>query len=73
MWHKIMVIADWFGEMGERYKLIKDFNRAAKNSYISGYAPTLLEAKITSGERYFSALSKYHLKNSRPDKISYLL
>lgn len=50
MWNKIMVITDWFGEMGERYTLIRDFNRAGKNAYISGKAPALLEAKITSGE-----------------------
>jgi hypothetical protein len=60
MWHKIMMISEWFGEMGERYKLIKDFNRAGKNSYISGFAPTLLEAKITSGEgAYKHAFSKW--------------
>lgn len=60
MWHKIMVFADWFGEMSERYKLIRDFNRAAKYSYISGIAPTLLEVKITSGESsYRHAFSKW--------------
>lgn len=60
MWHKIMVITDWFGEMSERYKLIKDFNRAAKYSYIAGNAPTLLEVKITSGESSFRhAFSKW--------------
>ena len=50
MWNKIMVISDWFGEVNERYKLVKDFNKAAKNSYIMGFAPTLLEAKITVGD-----------------------
>jgi hypothetical protein len=60
MWYKIMVLAEWFGEMTERYRLIKDFNRAAKHSYISGNAPTLLEAKITSGESaYKHAFSKW--------------
>lgn len=50
MWYKIIEIQEWFGEMAERYRLIKDFNRAAKNAFISGNAPTLLEAKITSGD-----------------------
>ncbi len=60
MWHKIMVIADWFGEMGERFKLIKAFNRAAKNSFIAGGAPTLLEAKITIGDSsYTHSFSKF--------------
>ena len=50
MWYKIMEINEWFGEMSERYRLLKDFNRAAKNSFIAGNAPTLLEAKITKGD-----------------------
>ena len=55
-----MVIADWFGEMAERYKLVRDFNRAAKNSFISGIAPTLLEVKITRGDsEYKHAFSKW--------------
>lgn len=29
MWYKIIEIADWFGEMAERYRLVKDFNKAA--------------------------------------------
>jgi hypothetical protein len=50
MWNRIMIIADWFGEIRDRYNLIKAFNRAAKRSYIIGSAPTLLEAKITVGD-----------------------
>jgi hypothetical protein len=60
MWYKIIEIADWFGEMAERYRLVKDFNRAAKNSFIAGVAPTLLEAKITKGDSaYRHAFSKW--------------
>jgi len=50
MWYKIIEIYDWFGEMSERYSLIRDFNRSAKTSFIAGNAPTLLEGKITNGE-----------------------
>lgn len=50
MWYRIIVIAEWFGEMAERYRLIRDFNKAAKYSFIAGKAPTLLESKITKGE-----------------------
>jgi hypothetical protein len=39
MWHKIIEIKEWFGEVAERYKLLKDFNTAAKMSFISGNAP----------------------------------
>ncbi|WP_242132906.1 hypothetical protein [Aestuariivivens marinum] len=60
MWYKIIEIADWFGELAERYRLIKNFNRAAKHSFITGVAPTLLEAKITRGESaYRHAFSKW--------------
>ncbi len=60
MWYKIIQIADWFGEMKERYRLVRDFNRAAKNSFIIGDAPTLLETKITRGESaYRHAFSKF--------------
>jgi len=50
MWYRVIEIVEWFGDLTERYRLIKDFNRAAKMSFISGIAPTLLEAKITMGE-----------------------
>lgn len=60
MWYKIMIIAEWFGEMAERYKLIRAFNKAAKNAFIAGVAPTLLESKITRGESaYRHSFSKF--------------
>ena len=31
MWYKIIEVSEWFGEMAERYRLVKDFNKAAKN------------------------------------------
>ena len=60
MWHKIIEVKEWFGDMAERYRLIKGFNRAAKYAFIQGAAPTLLEAKITKGEvAYRHAFSKW--------------
>ena len=60
MWHRIIDIVDWFGDLTERHRLIRDFNRAAKMSFISGVAPTLLESKITRGESsYRHAFSKF--------------
>jgi len=60
MWYKIIEIIDWFGEMTERYKLIRDFNKAGKNAFIAGIAPTLLEAKITNGDsNYRHQFSKF--------------
>ena len=55
-----MEVTEWFGEVAERYRLVKDFNKAAKHSFIGGIAPTLLEAKITKGEvAYKHAFSKW--------------
>jgi len=60
MWYKIIEIIDWFGEMTERYKLIRDFNKAGKNAFIAGITPTLLEAKITNGDsNYRHQFSKF--------------
>ena len=50
MWYKLIQIWDWFGEVTERYKLVRDFNRASKMAFIAGAAPTLLEARITMGD-----------------------
>jgi len=60
MWYRLIQIWDWFGEMTERFKLVRDFNRASKEAFISGIAPTLLEAKITMGDSsYRHSFSKY--------------
>ena len=60
MWYKFIQFRDWFGEMSERYKLIRDFNTASKTAFISGIAPTLLEARITKGDSsYRHQFSKF--------------
>jgi hypothetical protein len=50
MWYKLIELANWFGEMKERYQLIRDFNKAGKHAFITGIAPTLIEAKISRGD-----------------------
>ena len=60
MWNKIIEVKEWFGEMSDRYRLVKSFNKTAKYSFISGGSPTLLEAKITKGDiAYRHAFSKW--------------
>ena len=60
MWYRIIALADWFGELADRYRLVRDFNKAAKSAYISGEAETLLEAKITRGDSaYKHTFSKF--------------
>lgn len=60
MWYKIVQIIDWFGEIKERYSLIRDFNSSSKRAFIEGVAQTLLEAKITKGDSsYKHEFSKF--------------
>lgn len=59
-WNKIIDVVEWFGEMGKRRGVLKSFNDASKRSFVSGNAPTLLEAKIIMGEsEYAHAFSKF--------------
>ena len=46
-WNNIL---DWFRDISERSKLVRSFNESARNSFVSGIAPTLLKAKISKGE-----------------------
>ena len=43
------IIIDWFRDRSERTKLIRSFNDSAKNSFITGDAPTLLKANVSKG------------------------
>lgn len=45
-WNNIL---DWFQDRSERSKLVRSFNESARNSFVSGIAPTLLKAKISKG------------------------
>ena len=68
MWHRLV---DWFSEVRERYYLVRDFNKAAKNSFINGQAPTLLEARITMGTSEFKhAFSKFLASGFRIKALS---
>lgn len=46
-------IVNWFGELRERNQIIIDFNREAKNAFVSGVAPTLIKAKVVRGVSLF--------------------
>ena len=60
MWYRLIRFAEWFGDMRDRFKLIRAWNAAAKQAFIQGYAPTLLEARITWGNSsYKHAFSKF--------------
>jgi len=42
-------ITDWFRDISDRYKTVRSFNVSAKDAFIEGVAPTLLEAKTSRG------------------------
>jgi hypothetical protein len=60
MWYRLILIREWFGEMADRYRLIRDFNRESRQAFIGGEVPTLLEARITKGDSaYRHEFSKF--------------
>jgi hypothetical protein len=60
MWYRLIQIREWFGEMRERYSLIRDFNKGSRDAFIAGETPTLLEARITRGDSaYRHEFSKF--------------
>jgi hypothetical protein len=46
IWDRLVL---WFSDIRERNVFIRDWNRSAKNAYIDGIVPTLLEARTTIG------------------------
>lgn len=71
MWHRIISIIDWFGELSQRIKVVRDFNRAAKISFINGQAPTLLQVRTTKGDSsYRHTFSKWMAGGFRVKALS---
>lgn len=53
-------IVDWFSNVTDRRELLSSFNNAAKNAYILGITPTLIEARTSVGEiSYRQEFSKF--------------
>jgi hypothetical protein len=60
MWRTFSFVTDWFNDFNERRRLIRNFNLAAREAFVSGVAPSLLEASISIGESsYRHAFSKF--------------
>jgi hypothetical protein len=60
MWSRFSFIVDWFNDFNERRRLVRNFNLAAREAFVAGMAPTLLEASISVGESaYRHAFSKF--------------
>ena len=60
MWNKLSFITDWFNDFTERRRLVRNFNLSARDAFVSGLAPTLLECSISIGESaYRHAFSRF--------------
>lgn len=60
MWNRLAFIVDWFNDFSERRRLIRSFNFSARDAFVSGMAPTLLESSISLGESsYRHVFSKF--------------
>ena len=42
-WYRIV---DWFNDLSERNRIVRNFNKSARDAFILGAAPTLLEARF---------------------------
>lgn len=55
-WNRII---SWFQDRNSRNELIRDFNKAARESFVMGLSPVIMEASISKGEpAYRHAFSK---------------
>ena len=60
MWGTIIKLQEWFGDISERNRTVRNFNKFSRASFIGGQAVTLLEAKISGGNSdYRHAFSKW--------------
>jgi hypothetical protein len=50
LWNRVL---DWFEDRRDRTMLVRSFNKAAKDAYISGMVPTLLKASVSNGDRTY--------------------
>lgn len=57
IWHKIR---NWFTDLRDRTRFLTEWNRSAKDAYITGVIPTLMEARTTVGSlEYRHEFSKW--------------
>lgn len=63
IWNRIV---KWFRDMSERRKLINEWNDSAREAYVSGAVPSLLEASTSSGNsNYRHEMSKWLMSGFR--------
>ena len=47
------IIVEWFQDKVDRRKLILGFNQSAREAFINGNAPVILEARVSKGDREY--------------------
>ena len=63
IWNRII---KWFRDMSERNRLINDWNHSARESFIVGAVPSLLEASTSMGNSdYRHEMSKWMISGFR--------
>lgn len=59
-------IVKWFRDMSERRKLMNDWNDEARNAYVAGIVPSLLEASTSVGNSaYRHEMSRFLISGFR--------
>ena len=46
-------IVEWFQDRQDRKRLLLGFNKSAKEAFVNGYAPVILEARVSKGNRAY--------------------
>ena len=44
------IVIEWFKDRSERSRLVRNFNQASRDAFVSGVAPTLLKSSLSRGE-----------------------
>ena len=50
IWNRVV---EWFRDRSEKQNLVRSFNLSARNAFINGDAPTMLQASISKGCREY--------------------
>ena len=46
-------IVEWFQDRQDRRRLLLGFNKSAREAFVNGYAPVILEARVSKGNRTY--------------------
>ena len=50
IWNRVV---EWFHDRSERQNLVRSFNMSARTAFITGEAPTMLQASISKGNKAY--------------------